>query len=61
MRVIEIVSGLTERIKQHGQLYAEAEVVAQGLDEKGDFVELKLRGDFKVTRDPSGRPVVVLR
>ena len=61
MRVIDIVNGLTERMKVHGQQYAEAHVVAQGLDERGDFVELRLRGDFKLSRDEMGRPVIVLK
>ena len=42
MRVIDVVNGLTERMRQQGQLYAEATVVVQGMDEKGDFVELQL-------------------
>ncbi len=61
MRVIDVVNGLTERMRQQGQLYAEATVVVQGMDEKGDFVELQLRGDFKVGRDMQGRPTVILK
>ena len=61
MRVFELVNGLTERMRQQGQQYAEADVIVQGMDERGDFVEIILRGDFRVGRDMSGSPVVILK
>lgn len=61
MKVIELFERLRERLQRHGQPYGESQIVARGYDEKGDYVELKLYGEFREDRDMQGRPIIVIR
>ena len=61
MKAIELFEGLRQRMMQYGQKYGEAEVYVRGLDEKGDRVELPLRGQFELDRDQTGRSVIILK
>lgn len=61
MKAIELFEGLRTRLQKFGPQYGEAEIYVRGLDEKGDRVEMPLRGEFLVDRDMTGRTVIVLK
>ena len=55
------VQMLIARLLEIQKTFPNAPIRAQGWNDQGDLMDIDLRGDVRLERDPVGNPVVMLR
>jgi len=55
------VQALIARLLEVHKNFPTAEVRAEGWNDLGDLMDIRLRGDIRLQRDSEGNPLVVIR
>lgn len=55
------VSMLVSRLLEIQRTYPNAPISAQGWNDSGDLMDLKLRGDVRIERDAFGQAIIIIR
>ena len=56
-----LASHLLQHLTEILKTYPTIDVRAEGWNDEGDLMQLKLRGDVRLERSETGTPVIVLR